>query len=133
MRRLLVAIGVSVAVLMSPGVASAASEQSFQSDALRNDTYLVSRGTNRAAGVFSLFGRASAWSVQDKGMINGHHKVKLVDASKVGNYVVFKSYGAFTKQHAHVCVKAPTGLNPDHTNKVTLATCDTNSRYQRWF
>ncbi|BFU42280.1 hypothetical protein KRMM14A1004_05170 [Krasilnikovia sp. MM14-A1004] len=153
---------------MSPGVASAASEQSFQSDALRNSTYLASMGRNHAAGVESLFGRATSWSVEDKGTINGHHKVRLVDASRVpsdgcldshaevngghpyviacnsgdyqiwevfktGDYVVFKSYGAYTQQHVHVCVKAPTGLRADHTNTVLLATCDTNSRYQRWF
>jgi len=167
-RKLLVAVGMSVALLASPGVAFAASEQSFQSDALRNDTYLTSRGRNQPAGVFSLFGRATSWTVQDKGTINGHHKVKLVDAGNVpsdgcldshgagsggnpyvqacnsnnnqiwevfnvGDYVVFKSYGAFTNQNLHLCVKAPAGLNADHTNKVTMATCDTTSRYQRWF
>lgn len=168
MRKMLVAVGIAVTLLASPGAAFAASEQSFQSDALRNSTYLTSRGTNQPAGVFSLFGRATSWTVQDRGTINGHHKVRLVDAGNVpsdgcldgngktsggnpyvkacntgdnqiwevfnvGDYVVFKNYGSFTHQNLHLCIKAPAGLNADNTNKVTLATCDTNSRYQRWF
>ncbi|WP_412744566.1 ricin-type beta-trefoil lectin domain protein [Krasilnikovia sp. MM14-A1004] len=154
--------------MASPAPAFASYVQSFQSDALRNNTYLTSRGTNQSAGVQSVNGRVTRWTVEFVKPINGHSMVKLKDASNepsdgcldsngqnsggnpqvkacndldnqkweqfsFGNYFVFKSYGAFSYHGWHVCIQAPTGLNPDHTNKVFMYTCNTDSRYQRWF